>query len=75
MNHPVIRKINKTEKEINTRLYIAFQEVQKTLLGIQPSNPTDDYLLKQREIQSICDYITQKKPEWRYSISEHLKTE
>jgi hypothetical protein len=75
MNHPVIRKINETEKEINTQLYIAFQEVQKTLLGIQPSNPTDDYLLKRREIQFICDYITQKKPEWKYSISEHLKTE
>ena len=74
MNHSIVRKINETEKEIGTQLYISFQETQKVLLDIQPTNPTDDYLLKQREIQAICDYIIQKKPEWRYTISGHLRT-
>ena len=74
MSHSSIRKINETEKEIGTQLYISFQETQKVLLDIQPTNPTDDYLLKQREIQTICDYIIQKKPEWKYTISGHLKT-
>ena len=69
MNHSIIRKINETEKEICTQLYISFQETQKVLLNIQPTNPTDDYLLKRKEIQTIHDYIIQKKPEWRYTIS------
>ena len=74
MNHSIVRKINETEKKIGTQLYISFQETQKVLLDIQPTNPTDDYLLKQREIQTICDYIMQKKPEWKYTISGHLRT-
>jgi hypothetical protein len=74
MNHSIIRKINETEKEICTQLYISFQETQKVLLDIQPTNPTDDYLLKRKEIQTIYDYIIQKKPEWRYAISGHLRT-
>jgi len=74
MNHSIIRKINETEKEIGTQLYISFQETQKVLLDIQPTNPTDDYLLKQGEIQTICDYIIQKKPEWKYTISGYLRT-
>lgn len=74
MNHPIIRKINETEKEIGTQLYISFQETQKVLLDIQPINPTDDYLLKQKEIQAINDYIIQKKPEWKYTISGQLRT-
>jgi hypothetical protein len=74
MNHSIIRKINETEKEIGTQLYISFQETQKVLLNIQPTNPTDDYLLKQKEIQTIYDYIIQKKPEWNYTISRHLRT-
>ena len=75
MNHSIIRKINETEKEICTQLYISFQETQKVLLNIQPTNPTDDYLLKRKEIQTIHDYIIQKKPEWRYTISGHFRTE
>jgi len=74
MNHSIIRKINETEKEIGTQLYISFQETQKVLLDIQPTNPTDDYLLKRREIQTICEYIMQKKPEWKYTINGHLRT-
>jgi hypothetical protein len=74
MNHSIVRKINETEKEIGTQLYISFQEIQKVLLDIQPTNPTDDYLLKRREIQTICEYIMQKKPEWKYTISGHLRT-
>jgi hypothetical protein len=74
MNHPIIRKINETEKEICTQLYISFQEVQKVLLNIQPTNPTDDYLLKRKEIRTIYDYIIQKKPGWKHTISEHLST-
>jgi hypothetical protein len=72
MNHPIIRKINETEKEIHTQLYISFQEIRKVLLNVQPINPTDDYLLKQKEIQTIHNYIIQKKPEWKYNISGHL---
>ena len=68
MNHSIIRKINETEKEICTQLYISFQETQKVLLNIQPTNPTDDYFLKQKEIQTIYNYIIQKKPGWRYTI-------
>jgi hypothetical protein len=74
MNHSIIRKINETEKEICTQLYISFQEVQKVLVNILPTNPTDDYLLKRKEIQTIHDCIIQKKPEWKYAISGHLKT-
>jgi hypothetical protein len=74
MSHPIIRKINETEKEIDTQLYISFQESQEVLLKMQPINPTDDYLLKQKEIQIIHNYIIQKKPEWKYGISEHFET-
>ena len=74
MNHSIIRKINETEKEICTQLYISFQETQKVLLNIQPTNLTDDYLLKQKEIQTIYDYIIQEKPEWKYTTSGHLRT-
>jgi len=74
MNHPIIRKINETEKEICTQLYISFQETQEVLLNIQPTNPTDDYLLKRKEIQNIYNYIIQKKPEWKYTISGLLRT-
>jgi hypothetical protein len=75
MNHPIIRKISETEKEIHTQLYISFQEIQKVLSSIQPINPTDDYLSKWKEIQTIYNYIIQKKPEWKYTISGYLRTE
>ena len=44
MKYSIIGKINETEHEISTQLYISFQEIQKTLLNIQLINPTDDYL-------------------------------
>ena len=48
MNHPSVRKINATEKDINTQLYIFHHKIVEVLTNLQPINVTDDFLSKKR---------------------------
>ena len=64
MNHPSVRKINATEKDINTLLYIFHHKIVEVLMNLQPINVTDDFLSKKEQVKIALDLIVENRPEW-----------
>ena len=64
MNHPSVRKINGTEKDINTQLYIFHHKIVEVLTNLQPVNVTDDFLSKKEQVKIALDLIIENRPEW-----------
>ena len=64
MNHPKVREINITEKDINTQLYIFYHKIVEALLNLQPEIINDDFRLKKEQVQIALDSVMEKRPEW-----------
>jgi hypothetical protein len=64
MNHPSVRKINATEKDINTQLYIFHHKIIEVLMNLRPINVTDDFLSKTEQVKIALDSIIENRPEW-----------
>lgn len=60
-DHPVVRKIHATEKDVNTQLYIFHHKIVETLFNIEPVKATDDFLMKQKEVGWVLHIIIEKK--------------
>ena len=64
MNHPKVREIDITEKDINTQLYIFHQKLVKALSNLQPEIINDDFRRKREQVQIALDSVIEKRPEW-----------
>ena len=64
MNHPKVREINITEKDINTQLYIFHHKIIEALSNLQPEIINDDFRLKKEQVQIALDSVIEKRPEW-----------
>jgi hypothetical protein len=62
MNHPSVRQLNATEKDINTQLYIFYHKIVEVLMNLQPAKVTDDFLSKKEQVKIALDLIIENRP-------------